>query len=314
MAHYDIEADWHLLNTCNYRCSYCFFGPKTLGSKLTSYASADAWASSFDRTRKTWLLHLTGGEPSVYPEFVELCSSLTRRHFISLNSNLTHSSFSQFAESIDPSRVSFINAGLHLEERDQRGDSTRFIDHATVLQDNGFRLLISLVATPKALLRFEEAAERLRLARLFPIPKLFRGTLNGKIYPEAYSDSERAAFRDYANQARDFYEDKIKIWSERPSIDMLNDDRYLGGLPNYKGRLCSAGSRFVQIYPNGDVFRCGGLELQGNVLAGTAAFRSGAEPCNAQHCYYFCDKYSRAQKETVSHAARLMRHFGRAAH
>lgn len=77
---------------------------------------------------------------------------LTRRHFISLNSNLTHSSFSQFAESIDPARVSFINAGLHLEERDQRGDSTRFIDHATVLQDNGFRLLISLVATPKALL------------------------------------------------------------------------------------------------------------------------------------------------------------------
>jgi MoaA/NifB/PqqE/SkfB family radical SAM enzyme len=294
MAHYDIEADWQLLNTCNYRCSYCFFGPETLGSKLTSYADADAWRSSFDRTGKTWLLHLTGGEPGIYPKFVELCSSLTKRHYISLNTNLTHSSFSQFANRIDPSRVRFINAGLHLEERDKRGDSARFVEHAALLLDNGFRLLISLVATPSALRRFEEAAERLRPANLFPIPKLFRGTLGGKIYPEAYSESERAAFRHYANQARDFYHNRTKGWSEPPSIDMLNDDRYLEGLAIYKGRLCSAGSRFVQIYPNGDVFRCGGLGPQGNLLAGTAVFRSGAEPCNNQHCYYFCDKYSQA--------------------
>lgn len=293
MAHYDIEADWHLLNTCNYRCSYCFFAPETLGAKLTTYADTNTWGSSFDRTGKTWLVHLTGGEPGIYPRFVELCRSLTRRHLISLNSNLTHSSFFQFARSIDPQRVSFINAGLHLKEREERGDITRFIDHATLLQDSGFRLLISIVATPEALLRFEEAAERLRPANLFPIPKLFRGTFNGKLYPEAYSDNERKAFRNYASQARDFYENINKRWSGQPSIDILNDDRYLEGLPNYNGRMCSAGSRFVQIYPNGDVFRCGGLDFQGNLLAGTVAFRLGAEPCTTQHCYYFCDKYSR---------------------
>lgn len=292
MAHYDIEADWHLLNTCNYRCSYCFFGPETLGAKLASYANADAWRASFDRTGKTWLLHLTGGEPGIYPNFVELCASLTQRHYISLNTNLTHSSFSRFAKMIDPSRVSFINAGLHLEEREKRGDSSRFTDHAALLQDNGFRLLISLVATPSALRRFGEAVDQLRPKKLFPVPKLFRGMSDGKIYPEAYSEDERAVFRDYANQARVFYDGRAKGWSERPSIDMLNDDRYLGGLPIYKGRSCSAGSKFVQIYPNGDVFRCGGLGLQGNLLAGTTVFGSGAAPCNNQHCYYFCDKYS----------------------
>jgi hypothetical protein len=86
---------------------------------------------------------------------------------------------------------------------------------------------------------------------------------DGKSYPGAYSEDERAAFRGYANQARAFYDGRAKGWSERPSIDMLDDDRYLGGLPIYKGRSCSAGSKFVQIYPNGDVFRCGGLDLQG---------------------------------------------------
>ena len=28
---YDIEADWQLLNTCNYRCEYCFFPDAVLG-------------------------------------------------------------------------------------------------------------------------------------------------------------------------------------------------------------------------------------------------------------------------------------------
>jgi hypothetical protein len=61
---YNIEADWHLLDTCNYRCDYCFFGPETLGSKLRTFASPEGWKSAFDATGDVWLLHMTGGEPS----------------------------------------------------------------------------------------------------------------------------------------------------------------------------------------------------------------------------------------------------------
>src|SRR6188508_2535290 len=104
--HYDREADWHLLNTCNYRCSYCFFDDAILGDKLRRFAAPDEWRAAFDATGDTWLLHLTGGEPSVYPEFVSLCEALTARHFISLNSNLTRPAFVEFSDRIDPSRVS----------------------------------------------------------------------------------------------------------------------------------------------------------------------------------------------------------------
>ena len=41
---YDIEADWQLLNTCNYRCAYCFFPPAVLGEKLTVYAKPEVWS------------------------------------------------------------------------------------------------------------------------------------------------------------------------------------------------------------------------------------------------------------------------------
>ena len=73
---YDIEADWHLLNTCNYRCSYCFFPPDVLGSKLRLFATPQQWRNGFDTAGVTWLVHITGGEPSIYPDFVDLCEEL----------------------------------------------------------------------------------------------------------------------------------------------------------------------------------------------------------------------------------------------
>lgn len=32
--HYDIEADWLLLLTCNFRCRYCFIEPRDLGAPV----------------------------------------------------------------------------------------------------------------------------------------------------------------------------------------------------------------------------------------------------------------------------------------
>jgi len=58
MAHYDIEADWHLLNACNYRCSDCFFGPETLGAKLTVQAD-----SVYPDGLTRGLQHHVAGEP-----------------------------------------------------------------------------------------------------------------------------------------------------------------------------------------------------------------------------------------------------------
>jgi len=38
---YQIEADWHLLNICNYRCDYCFFSDEFLSAKLPTFATAE---------------------------------------------------------------------------------------------------------------------------------------------------------------------------------------------------------------------------------------------------------------------------------
>jgi hypothetical protein len=57
--------------------------------------------------------------------------------------------------------------------------------------------------------------------------------------------------------------------SGHPSIDMFGDTQLLYGEPSFTGQLCEAGRRFVNIGPKGDVIRCGGPTVYGNVLAGT---------------------------------------------
>ena len=76
------------------------------------------------------------------------------------------------AQHIAPARVSFINASLHLEERESRSGYKKFLRNADLLRCKGFSILVSLVATPMALARFEGAIALLKPVGLFPIPKL----------------------------------------------------------------------------------------------------------------------------------------------
>ena len=128
-----VEADWTLLHTCNFRCDYCFVPVPLLSEKIRVSATNEQWAAAFDQHDVTWQIHMTGGEPSAYPGFVDLCARLTQNNFISLNSNLTNKSLLEFADRIDPDRVIFINAGLHHKERSNRSLVPAFIERTPSL-------------------------------------------------------------------------------------------------------------------------------------------------------------------------------------
>jgi molybdenum cofactor biosynthesis enzyme MoaA len=49
----DIEADWIVLQTCNYRCSYCLVPPEMPGEQLHASATRQQWRAAFDATRRT---------------------------------------------------------------------------------------------------------------------------------------------------------------------------------------------------------------------------------------------------------------------
>lgn len=85
---------------CDYSCEYCFSSaPKD--PSLVGKLSPRAYADFFDSTGKTWLLHLSGGEPFAYHGLVELCVALARNHRLSINSNLTSKRVRAFAQAVD---------------------------------------------------------------------------------------------------------------------------------------------------------------------------------------------------------------------
>lgn len=298
---YDVEGDWLLLSTCNYRCDYCFLSENALGAKVQVHASPDQWRKGFDATGRVWLLHLTGGEPSHYPEFVALCKALTQRHYISLNSNLTGPSLARFADEIDPARVSFINAGLHVAERERKQGQSVFLNHAELLMKRGFPIMASVVATPDVLRDFEMIVESLRPIGLVPFPKLMQGKRTGKPYPESYTDDERALFRRHSLAAERADAALFSGRRERPSIDLPMGRDHLEKNPTYLGQMCSAGRDFVKIGSKGDVHRCSGAgKSLGNILRGDLRLKSKAKPCDQAHCFYFCEKFTKRAAERPS--------------
>jgi len=289
-----------LLNTCNYRCAYCFFPDTVLGEKLKTAATPDAWQAAFDATDLTWLLHITGGEPTIYPDFAALCERLTKRHYISFNSNLSQPSVRGLIGRVDPSRVNFINAGLHAVERERKQGLAVFLENVGALRAAKFPLIVSIVATPEVLANAEGVSGLLQPLALVPVPKVLRGTFDGKNYPAAYTAEERHHFRRMSDAARAVYAPSLAAMAERPTIDPFHDDRVLHRVPTYVGRSCEAGHKFVSISPDGDVYRCSQKSALGNLLDGTMALRTEAAKCDTHYCFYFCEKYAAPLKRAVS--------------
>ena len=296
---YDIEADWQLLNTCNYRCGYCFFSSDMLGEKLSAAASPATWEAAFARTGLTWLLHLTGGEPTLYPHFAALCERLSQSHFLSLNSNLTGAAIPDFAARVDPQRFHFINAGLHPQERLRRQGMPVFLRHALLLIERGFPLFTSVVATPEVLRDPLGAVKDIEPLGQVPFPKLLRGTFQGRKYPDSYTEEERRAFRAWSALAQAAPRDRFASMPEPPSIALAQDVAMLSGLPDFTGRLCAGGQRFIRLEGDGNAYRCSDRVSLGNILAGTLALRPRPTPCDTHYCVYFCLKYAAASREVA---------------
>ncbi|HKQ30140.1 MAG TPA: radical SAM protein [Burkholderiales bacterium] len=298
---YDIEADFILLRTCNYRCAYCFLPPEALGEKLVVHATPQVWEEAFNRNNKIWMIHITGGEPTFYPGFAELGRRLSQRHYLSLNSNLTGRELAGFAESVDPKRVIRINAGYHPAERHARRGNELFLRNVVKLRELGFSTMISVVATPEVLAEYDSIIEALVPTGLMPMPKVMRGLYRGRRYPDAYSDQERQEFCRRSLTAEQWYLDLLTPNHLRSTIGLAIDRHHLDRRKIYIGTPCAAGRDMVRIDPDGTVHRCGtNGPSMGNLLQGTWARAERALPCDRNYCFYYCEKYTAKARDEVT--------------
>jgi MoaA/NifB/PqqE/SkfB family radical SAM enzyme len=289
---YDIEAQWVVNLICNYSCDYCISSaPKD--PFLVGKLSPQAYADFFDSTGKTWLLHLSGGEPFAYRGFVELCAALAQNHLIALNSNLTSRRVRAFAQAVDPRRVEYIHCGVHPEEREKRNGWKTLLPNLRILVQAGFPVYSSCVMTPAAFALFEGASRRLDTVEVPLIPKLLRGLHRGRHYPQNYSGQEREQFLRFSELAgRKIRASRFSPLRNDPTVNPLIDRYFLHGTPDFTGVPCSAGRKIVTIAPDGNIYACGSAGRIGNIFLRRLKLYSTDQPCRSEWCHYVCVRYS----------------------
>jgi len=197
---HDIEADWVITEACNFNCFYCSINKdqNKFAHNTNKHVPAERIINFVKNSGLKWSIHFTGGEPFIYPDFVKLCKELTNENIININTNLSQQNVVEFSEIIDPRRVSFINCGLHMLEREKNNLLEDFIQKYSILREKKFILFVSYVMHPQLFNRFQKDFEYLKQHGIIISPKAMRGYFEGNKYPEAYSPEERVLFIRYS--------------------------------------------------------------------------------------------------------------------
>ena len=170
-------VSWLITERCNFRCSYCsIFNPFTTQKrflrKFKKIASHRKWPSPkydlhrhlddvlerFRATGKDVCFGFTGGEPLVYPGFLEILSRIAAhdRFTVALDTNLAIKNIGDLMRAVPPEKVEYIFSSLHAEEREKLyGNYDKFLDDVLTLKANGYNIEVSYPLPPYLLDRFK---------------------------------------------------------------------------------------------------------------------------------------------------------------
>ena len=279
---YDKIAMWLLNLECNFKCPYCFFNDSQRGLKTrvgdwvrdkipainpykTHFITPEEIGRFFDETAKRWWLVISGGEPFVYPKFVEIVERLAQKHLITIGTNLGLP-IDKFIEKISPQNIWSFYVSMHLAERERQGLTVDdLLEKVKRLRDASFRVEINYVMYPPDLQRFPAIYKKFKKEGFILEARSFRGTYAGKTYPQDYTQEERQIFYDYIPSDVD----------KAASFESLS----------FLGVPCTAGKDLIRIRPDGSITRCPhDHEILGNMFTGKLNLHPKVKKCIVKNC------------------------------
>ena len=282
MIKYDIMADWTLNRFCNFSCPYCYVPIKHRRDITYKGNNIQRIINSFNNSGKTWLIHMSGGEPFFQHDFVELCESLTQKHYITINTNLSRQSVYTFCEKLDPGRVTFVHCSLHVTERDNQVLLFDFVDKVKALERSGFAVYVTQVMWPPIVNHFKRLFNFFETKGILVRPKVFRGNYRWKGYPLHYTRAEKDTILTFMKLVADADRESPKTKGHiNPDLDIL----WIDGYVSFTGAPCSAGSKFVKVDFDGTIRRCQSDRTNlGNIYRGDFKFFEDERLCRAKIC------------------------------
>lgn len=224
--HHDMECAIELLTTCNYHCEFCS-GPRMQKAIRRGYSQDDInkVISFFNNSNKTWLIGMSGGEPSIHPHFYTLIDSLKDNHYFYFFSNLTLD-IDKFINTIPPERVQCFKASLHKE-----GNVDEFLEKFDILFKKGYNPILIMVSTPDTFDIIEKVSRISKEKGYSFNLSTLEGPYQGKNYPNDYTKKEEEIIENHIEEPGNI----IRLFNKTP-----------GGLNTY-GCQCKAGHKSFKL-------------------------------------------------------------------
>lgn len=221
------SAVWFLTWKCNFRCPYCWEVQRAKHGQIKheDFLPSDKLAEAWNRI-KPEVLDISGGEPFLQPNFIELLEQLRDGITVAITTNLAHD-MTQFVQRISPLKVFSMTLSYHPT---QNLNFDIFIGRALMLKNRGFSLTINYVGYPEQLWMAEEIKRRVEAVGL-------------RFHFDPYSQTE-------------FYPYKYSVAEEAEVKRLTGQDRKNAFEAGKRPVLCSGGFDHVTVFPDGKVYRC----------------------------------------------------------
>lgn len=261
---------WDIHYKCNYKCPYCwFYGDLNLSSSSNSNISIKEWVRHwnifYDKYGSSHI-EITGGEPFIYPNFIDLVREISKWHSIRITTNLSVN-MDSFLLKVNPENVIIISS-FH----PSFADLESFLRKALLLKERGYGDTVVYVAYPPQFVQIKYYRKIFEENGIMFAITPFCGIYNEALYPAAYNEEEKKTLGQYLRD-----ESKIKYTLNHVSP---------------RGKLCKAGYKFAMLLEGGEVARCGQLKnkIFANFFDKDFSLLSAPSPCESDFCP--CDDHN----------------------
>lgn len=255
IKHHNASLAWSMPVKCNLDCSYCVSKDEIRNAPEKFIIDISSLIKTLDESHKIFEIVFTGGgEPFLVPNLIEACETITKKHYISLLTNLTSPKVAEFANKIDPKKVLFIRASVHIKELEKRNLLDVYFNNFFLLKDRGFNIHASEVAHPLLLAEVKKYKKLFNQKGVELKFEPFRGEHDGKLYPQAYIKKE------------------IEVFNINPQIHYQHK------------KFCNAGYSVGMIFPNGDIKICGRFSKKIGNIYKTIDFKKNLLICPFKFC------------------------------
>ena len=266
---------WQERYKCNFKCPYC----EVIRRPQPDLPTWEKWVSAFNRIRPQ-VLDITGGEPFLNKNIVDIINGLSDQTAIGITSNLSQD-IQRYADEVSPKKVISMTASYHPSQKDLTREM--FLGKVLLLMSRGFHVTVNFVAYPQQMFLIPGLAKYFQShgIRFHVDPFAEEGNELHK-----YTDQERKFLAPYVGSDRD------QRITDKPA------DRFVN---------CSGGRDYIQVDPAGNAYRCMTYQFQniapfGNILDENFKLYETDTFCSMGHLCGGCDK-DKVKKTTVKDPA-----------